>query len=186
MTTVLAGGDSFIWGSELSDHKHGGEDGYSKKTFPALLATNYLCAAYPGIGNREIAARVREMLVWTRPSIVVVCWTWPGRDDALDSDWHIEGLQDHLEYYHIPFIFTCADNCVVTGKLDYTNWYMFPQGVGVDQTESPRGFYQWAVENKYTCGIQHHPLDQAHQDAANLMKEQFNELVKNSLEQNQT
>jgi hypothetical protein len=91
-----------------------------------------------------------------------------------------------LEYYHIPYIFTCADNCVITGDLDYENWFMFPPGTGADQTESPRGFYQWAVENKYTCGTQHHPLDQAHQDAANLMKEKFNELVKNSLEQNQT
>lgn len=186
MITVLAGGDSFIWGSELSDHKHGGPDGYSKQTFPALLADNYLCAAYPGIGNKEIAARVREILVWARVDIVIVCWTWPGRDNELDSDRHIEGLQDHLEYYHIPYIFTCADNCVITGDLDYENWFMFPPGTGADQTESPRGFYQWAVENKYACGTQHHPLGQAHQDAANLMKEQFNELVKNSLEQNQT
>jgi hypothetical protein len=184
MTTVLAGGDSFIWGSELADHKHGGPFGYSNKTFPALLADSYLCAAYPGIGNRDIAARVREMLIWAKVDIVIVCWTWPSRDNTLDSDFHIKNLQEHLQYHSIPYMFTCADNCVVTGKLDYENWYMFPPGVGADQTESPRGFYQWAVENKYTCGTQHHPLDQAHQDAANLMKEQFNELVKNSLEQN--
>jgi hypothetical protein len=184
MTTVLAGGDSFVWGSELSDHKHGGLDGYSHKTFPALLADSYLCSAYPGIGNKEIALRVREMLVWSKPDIVIVCWTWPGRDHALSSDQHIESLQYHLEYYHIPFMFTCADNCVITGDLDYTNWFMFPSGQGAAQTESPRGFYQWAVENKYECGRENHPLDQAHQDAANLMKEKFNELVKNSLEQN--
>ena len=73
MTTVLAGGDSFVWGSELSDHKHGGPFGYSKKTFPALLADNYLCAAYPGIGNKDIALRVQEMLVWSKPDIVIVC-----------------------------------------------------------------------------------------------------------------
>jgi hypothetical protein len=63
---------------------------------------------------------------------------------------------------------------------------MFPSGKGPDQTESPRGFYQWAVENKYDCGKENHPLEQAHQDAANLMKEQFNELVKKSLESNST
>lgn len=184
MTTVLAGGDSFVWGSELDDHKHGGVDGYSHKTFPALLATNYLCAAYPGIGNKEIAARTREMLVWSRVDIVVVCWTWPSRDNALDSDRDIKGLQDHLEYYHIPYIFTCADNCVITGDLNYANWYMFPPGQGADQTETPRGFYQWAVENKYKCGIQQHPLEQAHSDAADLIKGKFNELVTKHLQQN--
>ena len=69
MTTVLAGGDSFVWGSELSDHKHGGPNGYSHKTFPALLADSYLCAAYPGIGNREIAHRERNVsMVKTRYS----------------------------------------------------------------------------------------------------------------------
>lgn len=185
MTTVLAGGDSFVWGSELSDHKHGGPNGYSHKTFPALLADSYLCAAYPGIGNREIAHRVREMLVWSRPDIVIVCWTWPSRDNAIDSDFHIESLQDHLEYYHIPYIFTCADNCIITGDLDYTNWYLFPSGCGVDQTETPRGFYQWAVENKYKCGLQQHPLDEAHIDAAELIRGKFNELVKKSMEQDQ-
>ena len=177
MTTVLAGGDSFIWGSELSDHKHGGPDGYSKLTFPALLSDNYICAAYPGIGNRKIAANVRDMLVWAKVDIVIVCWTWTSRDNDIDSDWHIKGLQDHLDYYHIPYIFTCADNCVITGELDYRNWYMFPPGQGADQTESPRGFYQWAVENKYICGVQNHPLEEAHKDAAKLIQGKFNELV---------
>lgn len=184
MTTVLAGGDSFVWGSELSDSPHGGPDGYSRLTFPALLADKYLCAAYPGIGNREIALRVREMLVWAKPDIVIICWTWPSRDNTIDSDFHIQNLEEHLQYYKIPYLFTCADNCIITDKLDYKNWFMFPPGLGIDQTESPRGFYQWAVENKYKCGPQQHPLEQAHQDAANLLKERINELAKKSLEQN--
>ena len=184
MITVLAGGDSFVWGSELADHKHGGPDGYSRKTFPALLADSYLCAAYPGIGNKEISYRVREMLIWSKPDIIIVCWTWPSRDNALDSDFHIKNLEDHLQYHEIPYIFTCADNCVITGKLDYTNWFMFPPGQGANQTESPRGFYQWAVENKYKCGKENHPLDEAHYDVAKLMQGKFNELVKKPLEQN--
>ena len=181
MTTVLAGGDSFVWGSELSDHKHGGPDGYSHKTFPALLADTYLCAAYPGIGNREISLRIRNYLTWAKADIVIVCWTWPGRDNTLDSDFHIENLQEHLEYYNISYIFTCADNCIVTGKLDYKNWFFFPPGTGVDQTETPRGFYQWAVESKYKCGKQNHPLEEAHIDAAELIKGKFNELVKKTV-----
>lgn len=182
MTTVLAGGDSFIWGSELSDHRHGGPDGYSHLTFPALLADKYLCAAYPGIGNREIALRVRNFLTWSKPDIVIVCWTWPSRDFTLDSDFHIQNLEEHLLYWQIPYLFTCADNCIITDQLDYKNWFMFPAGSGPDQTESPRGFYQWAIENKYKCGQENHPLEEAHRIAADLMQGKFNELVKKSVE----
>ena len=57
---ILASGDSFIWGSELADSPHGGPNGFSKKTFPALLATRYTCAAYPGISNREISRLTKE------------------------------------------------------------------------------------------------------------------------------
>jgi hypothetical protein len=126
------------------------------------------------------------MLVWSKPDIIIVCWTWPSRDNALDSDFHIKNLEDHLQCHEIPYIFTCADNCVITGKLDYTNWFMFPPGQGANQTESPRGFYQWAVENKYKCGKENHPLEQAHHDATTLMQGKFNELVKKPLEQNST
>jgi hypothetical protein len=182
MTTVLAGGDSFIWGSELADSPHGGIDGYSQSTFPALLADNYLCAAYPGIGNKEICRRVREMLTWAKVDIVIVCWTWSSRDFELNSDRWIKNLQDHLESHHLPYLFTCADNCIITGALDYNNWFLFPPGNGIDQIESPRGFYQWAIENKYECGKQQHPLEQAHQEAAILMQGKFNELVKKYME----
>jgi hypothetical protein len=184
MTTVLAGGDSFVWGSELSDCRHGGPLGYSRKTFPALLAQehDYICAAYPGIGNQEIAQRILTVVHSTPVDLVIVSWTWPTRDNQIDSDDVIKNLRWTLEYYKIPYLFICADNCVITNKIRYSNWFMFPSGKGPDQTESPRGFYQWAVENKYDCGKENHPLEQAHQDAANLMKEQFNELVKKSLE----
>jgi hypothetical protein len=80
-------------------------------------------------------------------------------------------------------MFTCADNCVVTGKLNYDNWFFFPGAPAEESynTHEPRGFYQWAVENKYKCGSQQHPLEEAHQHAANLMREKFNELVKKSI-----
>jgi hypothetical protein len=178
---IVAGGDSFVWGSELADHRHGGPDGYSLKTVPALLSDSYICAAYPGIGNKEIAQRVREVLTYTHNKlIVIVCWTWPSRDNELHSDRHIKLLQDYLEYHNYPYIFTCADNCVITGNLDYSNWFLFPSGQPWE-TPSPRGFYQWAVENKYSVGPEHHPLEQAHIDAAHLMQEKFNELAKKNL-----
>mgnify|MGYP003351404138 CR=1 FL=1 len=56
---IVACGDSFIWGSELADSPHGGANGHSRSTFPALLAQQnnyqYLCVAYPGASNRDIA-----------------------------------------------------------------------------------------------------------------------------------
>lgn len=175
---LVAGGDSFVWGSELSDCPHGGPNGYSKKTFPALLASEYHCAAYPGIGNKEIYNRTIEHIKVYQPDIVLVCWTWSARDNDIDSDVYISGLETFLQNNNIKYLFTCADNCVITGNLDYTNWFFFPPGTGKNQTESPRGFYQWAVENKYPVGLDRHPLEEAHQQAAKLMKDKFNELAK--------
>ena len=175
--TLLAGGDSFVWGSELSDHKHGGPLGYSNSTFAALLSNNdYICTAYPGIGNVEIVTRVLRQI--NQNHRVLVCWTWPSRDGKLDSDAEIINLQHYLNVNRIPYMFTCADNCVVTRnpKIDYTKWFMFPPGKGPAKTGDARGFYQWAVEEGYECGSDHHPLEQAHADAAALMRFQFLQL----------
>lgn len=182
---TVAGGDSMIWGSELADSPHGGPVGYSRRTFASLLAgKNYICAAYPGIGNREISRKVIDsidQLIFTNiPQMVLVCWTWPTRDNTVNSDDSILELQQYLNQHMIPYLFTCVDNCVITNnpEIDWNHWYLFPSGQGKDQTETPRGFYQWAVENKYTVGADGHPLEQAHLDAAELIKEKFNELVK--------
>ena len=183
---LVAGGDSMIWGSELADSPHGGPNGYSRNTFAALLSgENYTCAAYPGIGNREIARRVIDVvgqLIFTNiTQMVLVCWTWPIRDNTVNSDGSILELQQYLELHMIPYMFTCVDNCVITDnpEIDWTKWYLFPPGtVAIQETLVPRGFYQWAVENKYSVGPDMHPLEDAHLSAYNLMKEKFNELVK--------
>ena len=105
-------------------------------------------------------------------------------------------LQNYLVLNNIPFMFTCADNSIFYNytinnpdstisslyhQLDLTRWFWFPEGKGMGQTESPRGFYQWAVENKYPIGTTH-PLEQAHVDASKLMQEKFNELVKKHIQ----
>jgi hypothetical protein len=182
MTIVLGAGDSFIWGSELADSPNGGPDGYSRNTFTALLADQYICAAYPGLSNSKIVQKVKEHCGTN--TFVVVCWTWPSRDNKLDSDSEIIELQQYLEHCQINYMFTCADNCIVTHnpKINWDNWFLFPPAVEEWNTTTPRGFYQWAVENKYECGRDNHPLEQAHQDAANLMREKFNELVKKSVQ----
>ena len=104
-------------------------------------------------------------------------------------------LQNYLKVKKIPYMFTCADNSLVynytvgqndefisslVNQIDFLNWFWFPRGEAEWETKKPRGFYQWAMENKYPIGTTH-PLEQAHQDAAKLMQEKFNELVKKSV-----
>ena len=97
-------------------------------------------------------------------------------------------LQNYLKLKSIPYMFTCADTYMfypstpidatlksLFGQIDFSKWYFFPEG-DEWETTTPRGFYQWAIENKYPVGTTH-PLEQAHSDAAKLMQEKFNELV---------
>lgn len=108
-------------------------------------------------------------------------------------------LQNYLKINNIPYLFTCADNCIfnnytcnnaddtiksLTDQIwaDEDNWFWFPAGVNPQDTCEPRGFYQWAVENKYSIGTTH-PLEQAHQDASKLIKDKFDEMVTKSVQQ---
>ena len=185
---IVAAGDSHVWGSELADSPHGGPDGYSRNTFTALLAgANYTCTAYPGLGNKEIKRRVIDTCVplveFNMIPTVIVCWTWPSRDGVLNSDSEIIELQNFLDLHSIPYLFTCVDNCIITenSEIKWNDWYLFPPGTGPYETSQPRGFYQWAIENKYNMGPDGHPLEEAHQNAVKLIKEKFNELVKKSI-----
>jgi hypothetical protein len=90
-------------------------------------------------------------------------------------------LQNILEKKHIPYLFTLADNSLfyreltphaeqdslmraLYSEIDFTNWYFFG--------ERMMGFNQWALLNDYPRGTTH-PLDSAHQDAVQLMKDKF-------------
>jgi hypothetical protein len=183
---IVAAGDSMVWGSELADSPHGGPNGYSRNTFTALLAgTNYICTAYPGINNYEIAKRAREELHKGPPAAVIVCWTWPSRDTVYTSSRAIQQFQEYCDYRQIPYLFTCVDNCLIellNPKTNWDHWFMFPAGKEAHETQQPRGFYQWAIENKYIVGADGHPLEEAHKDASLIIKEKFNELVKKNLQ----
>ena len=95
-------------------------------------------------------------------------------------------------------MFTCADNNIIFNhtvdqrdsvidslynQIDFDNWFWFPKGSKANETCEPRGFYQWARENKYLCGPDKHPLEQAHRDAADLIQDRFHELVKKPIHQ---
>jgi hypothetical protein len=101
-------------------------------------------------------------------------------------------LQNYLKVNNIPYLFTCADNSIfynhtinnadatissLHNQIDCNNWFWFPAGTNPQDTCNPRGFYQWAVENKYPIATTH-PLEEAHQAAAQLMQGKFNEMVK--------
>lgn len=97
-------------------------------------------------------------------------------------------LQNYLKVNNIGYLFTCASTdlfvnytleskdeicCNLYNQIDFNNWFLFSTYPGL-------GFYQWADFNKYKIGTTH-PLEEAHADAAKLMKEKFNELVDKSL-----
>ena len=100
-------------------------------------------------------------------------------------------LQNYLTVKEIPYMFTCADSIIFYNQtlknaddtlyslfkqIDRKKWFLFDAGINPQDTPTPRGFYQWAVENKYAIGTTH-PLEAAHADAAKLMKDKFDELV---------
>ena len=102
-------------------------------------------------------------------------------------------LQNYLESKNIPYLFIPADISFqehenylrrkdgylsdLHDQINWNNWYMFPKGKEANETRSPRGFYQWAIENKYNVGTTH-PLEDAHYDAAELIRGKFDEMVK--------
>lgn len=108
-------------------------------------------------------------------------------------------LQFYFEQNKIPYLFVAADNHFydhpnyyrqrdeyldsLYNQIDWSKWFFFEGGTEANQTKEPRGFYQWAVENKYPIGTTH-PLEEAHIAATELIKEKFNELVTKPLEQN--
>ena len=69
---IVAGGDSFVFGSELSS---------IKKSFTALLGQehDYRSVAWPGYANDSIARTVIAECEKHTKLGVIVSWTYPGR-----------------------------------------------------------------------------------------------------------
>ena len=93
-------------------------------------------------------------------------------------------LQNILEKKKIKYMFTLADNTLfynefdplnqvdpllnaMYNEIDFSQWFVFG--------ERQMGFNQWALLNDYPRGTTH-PLDEAHRDAAKLMKDKFFEI----------
>jgi hypothetical protein len=95
---LIAGGDSFIYGSELKDCFRLGDNAppkevYSQSTYTALLAKelglDYVCAAIPGYSNSAIRRSVmNECEQHVDIEQVVVTWSFPGRYEfRFNSSW---------------------------------------------------------------------------------------------------
>lgn len=95
-------------------------------------------------------------------------------------------LQNILEKKKIPYMFSLCDNTLFYNQLtphfeldglmgalykeiNFTNWFSFG--------ERMMGFNQWSLLNDYPRGTTH-PLDQAHKDAVQLMKDKFLQIIK--------
>ena len=104
---LVAAGDSYIWGSELADC----QPGYSKQTFPALLAQqsnmDYVCAAHPGNANNAISRMAIDALSKIdSDKFLLVEWTYPQRAEFRINDewvsinsWHINAKEFSESYF---------------------------------------------------------------------------------------
>lgn len=85
MGYLIAGGDSFIYGSELTDCvDESGVEQASKLTFPSLIAKEcgleYVCTAMPGYSNTAIRRNVMDACeTHTNIDLVLVQWTFSSR-----------------------------------------------------------------------------------------------------------
>lgn len=84
---LLAGGDSFTWGNELSDSKWGS---YSELSWARLLSKDlnyqYKCIAKPGCGNHAIARKIIDYCDSNTVDIVAVMWSFPVRQEIRIRD----------------------------------------------------------------------------------------------------
>lgn len=76
--------------------------------------------------------------------------------------------QNTLQYYEVPYMFCFAHNSIfyltpgntlLFSLLDQSKWFQF---------DNNQGFMQWAEKEGYQFGSTH-PLEQAHEEAANIM-----------------
>jgi hypothetical protein len=76
MTVLIAGGDSFTFGSELPSQEHAWSGLLAKK-----LGMNYCCTAMPGASNSSIRRRVMNAVAnyENEEQFVAVMWSFPNR-----------------------------------------------------------------------------------------------------------
>ena len=111
MGKLIAGGDSFIYGSELGDCVAISENSppkevYSFHTYSALLANElkleYICAAHPGYSNSAIRRSTMDICELHEDiDLVIVMWSFPNRYEfKFEHDWEqltLWSIEDSVE-----------------------------------------------------------------------------------------
>ena len=94
MGKLIAGGDSFIYGSELKDCIDSqGREQVSQLTYPALIAKEinmeYVCVARPGYSNAAIRRTVMDACEqYNDIGLVIVSWSFSGRYEfRINEQW---------------------------------------------------------------------------------------------------
>jgi len=198
-------GDSFLFGSDLSDSD---ENTYSRSTWPALIADEldleYKCHAQGGRGNNFISVNV---LLHANPdSLNIINWSWIERFDYwIDQDnetplnmtlrpdgddlskFYFKNLHHeigdkflslsfihsthcYLKKHNIPFISTFMDQQLLD-NTNYTHclWITnLQKEIQQDLKTFPGGqtFLEWSRANGYPESKGWHPLELAHEKAA--------------------
>ena len=111
---------------------------------------------------------------------------WPINDEDVKLDDTILTLYEEIDFdkfwwFPVPSPYTNKNQRPEWWPKGYGSWdnerniWVEEDGSEpvIDEDLQPRGFYQWAVENKYPVGTTH-PLDEAHAAAAKLLRETFN------------
>ena len=111
MGKLIAGGDSFIYGSELTDCYRIEEDGtpieqVSQYSFPALIAKElgleYICTAHPGFSNSAIRRTIFDACEQHQDiDLVIVTWSFANRFEfRFDHGWEqisLWSIEDNVE-----------------------------------------------------------------------------------------
>lgn len=217
---LAAFGDSFIYGSDLSDcpeNYHQRHTVHSNKTFASLAAKKlnmeYICTALPGQGNTIIYDDVcRIISSYGSSAFYYINWTYSDRFDYISTDdncWrtitpsctkpneefyyknlhaeltdklqtltYIANIIQLLKNNNCKFLMTCMDTIIFD-----TKWHCPPSIQLLQQTVLPYiknfegdDFLTWAKKHNYPISEKNHPLEQAHENAAVLLKHQIEKI----------
>ena len=143
MDKLIAGGDSFVYGSELTDciDKQGNEQ-VSQLTYPALIAKEanmeYVCVAYPGYSNSAIRRTVMNACEQHNDiGLVIVSWTFSGRYEfRFNNEWKqisswtaiddIKEIESKFQFANPIVLQHHADELALakqTGLNDFAKWF---------------------------------------------------------------
>jgi hypothetical protein len=218
-------GDSFLFGSDLSDSDNfdGFEHFYpSNLTYPALLAKKlnleYYCTARPAQSNKIIADDIIRAISYHKNSMIyIVNWTWTDRfeyigeendagvpgwctilptDNDKESTFFYKKLYSEIDakLSNLFYINTTLD-CLIENKCMFIMTFMdyltldkkfhCPRSIDVLQnrimqhlvTFEDLNFLDWSKKNNFPVSENWHPLEQAHEAAADYLFPMANHLL---------